>query len=298
MSRALGRPQTQVVLTDGNRDALDNLAANLALNGVRFSGPGSSSAVAERDSGPREPGCRGGATLSHEGPERTTSTSASPAPEVVLQRLRWEAAPPEALQAMGADLVVGADVVYDPRAVPALVRVLADLLSAAAPAGDQYSPERAPGGGSWGAFSGAQPGVKCLLQSNATPPGRCQKGAAALTSLPPEQPGGDHGGLGPPPRPGSSSSEATGCGRLNGGCFGPPPPAGRPRAYVATVLRNAATLEEFLGLARSKGLRATDVTGAFPRTRCFQHRAGAGQEEVLLHELEVVADPAAATRGR
>ncbi|CAI5527787.1 unnamed protein product [Closterium sp. Naga37s-1] len=147
-----------LILTDASTASLANLCANLATNGLPFSSgpeiplirpshphgskrtarPGQGAqlwARREEQRGRREEACevtwsegvsgmqecegvRGGGRAGGEGGAR-----------VHVQQLCWEEVTPALASSLSADVIIGADIVYDPSVVPALADTLAALLS-------------------------------------------------------------------------------------------------------------------------------------------------------------------------
>lgn len=116
-----------LLLTDGDTETIANLRYNLEINGVKAETcmPSSGTADHERDQdatedvgGPSE-GVKPGicAKQLHKDP-----------PAVQCLQLVWEDWGPERLAALQADVVLGADIVYNPECIPALVQVLYGLL--------------------------------------------------------------------------------------------------------------------------------------------------------------------------
>lgn len=91
---------SKVILTDGDLASLSNMKFNLETNQVAIMGK-----LKQKD---------------YQDPTSTT--------QVECRYLTWELASAEELQNCGADVILGADVIYDPSSVPHLVRVLAALL--------------------------------------------------------------------------------------------------------------------------------------------------------------------------
>ena len=110
-------PLEALTLLDRDNETLANLAANLALNGVRCRIP-DERAKPERN-----------APTTALLPVRQTEDRDAGSPCVVsLRRLDWHDFDPARLRSIRADVVVAADVLYDPLDVPALLDVAAALL--------------------------------------------------------------------------------------------------------------------------------------------------------------------------
>eukprot|EP00271_Cylindrocystis_brebissonii_P007488 TRINITY_DN21058_c0_g1_i1.p1 TRINITY_DN21058_c0_g1~~TRINITY_DN21058_c0_g1_i1.p1 ORF type:complete len:557 (+),score=85.07 TRINITY_DN21058_c0_g1_i1:36-1706(+) len=103
----------EVILTDGDEDTLLNLCHNLLINDVNTTG---------LSDGREEMDKASPTTLRVEGREEER------APKVTIRHLDWETASEDGLQALRPDVVLGADVAYDPTVIPHLVRVIAALL--------------------------------------------------------------------------------------------------------------------------------------------------------------------------
>ncbi|CAI7902742.1 unnamed protein product [Closterium sp. NIES-53] len=154
-------PLAKLILTDASTTSLANLCTNLATNGLPFSSgpeipltrpshphgskrtarPGQGAqlwALREEQRGRREEACevtwsegvsgmqecegvRGGGRAGGEGGAR-----------VHVQQLCWEEVTPALASSLSADVIIGADIVYDPSVVPALADTLAALLSMSA----------------------------------------------------------------------------------------------------------------------------------------------------------------------
>ena len=106
-------PLEALTLLDRDHETLANLAANLAINGVPISTP-------ETGENELAPDPRGAAAPT----PRTRAT------RVALRRLDWHDFDPTRLRAIRAEIVVAADVLYDPTDVSALLDVTAALLGA------------------------------------------------------------------------------------------------------------------------------------------------------------------------
>jgi len=133
-------PLKALTLLDRDNETLTNLAANLAINGVK------STINARRDTCPtrvrEERVAAEGHRLDARGVQYTTEdetkqTKTTPS----LARLDWHDFDPAALASIRADAVVAADVLYDPTNVPALLDVTAALL------GRRKKKEETPGAG-------------------------------------------------------------------------------------------------------------------------------------------------------
>jgi predicted nicotinamide N-methyase len=137
---------SQVVCTDGNLQTLDNCRANLELNAVPLAAAAGAGAAA--DGGAQSAICCGAADAG--------SACA------VVQQLEWESGwspgagggPPAPVP----DVIVGADLLYDPLIIPVLLRLLQQILQH--PRREAYTGER-------GASSAAPPEVVlCTLRRN------------------------------------------------------------------------------------------------------------------------------------
>ena len=112
------RGASALTLLDRDNETLANLAANLELNGIP-------SRILKHkkqddDDDEREAG--------DEDDPNDEDDFAIPKPRVSLSRLDWHDFDPARLASLRADLVVAADVLYDPTNVPALLDVAAALL--------------------------------------------------------------------------------------------------------------------------------------------------------------------------
>ncbi|GBG66650.1 hypothetical protein CBR_g66786 [Chara braunii] len=148
-------------LTDGNDEALCNLSINLAINGIAVGGGGGGGGGKEEGGRGKEEGGggkeggrgRGGeaplatryvSNLSIDGDSMSSAVQGEgigirPSDHrrqsrqhrtVIVDKLCWEdaAQEPRKLESYGADVILGADIVYDPSVVPTLVEVLGILL--------------------------------------------------------------------------------------------------------------------------------------------------------------------------
>ena len=142
-------PLKALTLLDRDNETLTNLAANLAINGVK------STINARRDTCPtrvrEERGDRlegnrldaptGVGAFREDETKRKQSAALSTPTTASLARLDWHDFDPAALASIRADAVVAADVLYDPTNVPALLDVTAALL------GRRKKKEETPGAG-------------------------------------------------------------------------------------------------------------------------------------------------------
>ena len=143
-------PLAALTLLDRDNETLTNLAANLAINGVK------STINARRDTCPTrvreervaaeghrlDAGVGVGAFREDETKRKQFSASTPTTPTTPsLARLDWHDFDPAALASIRADAVVAADVLYDPTNVPALLDVTAALL------GRRKKKEETPGAG-------------------------------------------------------------------------------------------------------------------------------------------------------
>ncbi|WOL16031.1 hypothetical protein Cni_G24813 [Canna indica] len=97
---------SKVILTDGDASTLANMRSNLELNNL-------------------------------DAETKTTSTKwTSVKPMVECRYLHWESASRSELQQYQPEIVLGADIIYDPLCIPHLVRVLSSLLNSA-----EYEPK-------------------------------------------------------------------------------------------------------------------------------------------------------------
>eukprot|EP00897_Mesotaenium_endlicherianum_P000895 jgi/Mesen1/10806/ME000092S10290 len=311
----------KVVLTDGNLEALHNLSHNLTINGARIAlAPPEDQQVAARE--------EHGTAWQAAAPSRETSDALSgppvgesadvDAPEVSCTQLRWEDAEREELEAHEADLILGADLVYDPRVVPMLVKVLALLLQRTPKVGEAEeksvgtrlndgddrlrdshqggpeasgAPSRAEaeevtvanahrGVGCDAMLEGSVADGKVLSNSHLECERGIERGCSCGTVC------GDDGG--------------EGCGGFDGGadlicsyngltsaCVDNLSKSTsfkcKPFALIATALRNEATLELFLRSAMEAGLRYFDVSSIMQPDECFYRQAGASRERIFLH---------------
>ncbi|CAI5480130.1 unnamed protein product [Closterium sp. Yama58-4] len=149
-------PLAKLILTDASTASLANLCTNLATNSLPFSsGPGisplrpshphgSTSQSAQRcangvvQCGGREEVCEGtwseGAAgmQGWEGVEGEVCAGGEGGARVHVQQLCWEEVTPALASSLSADIIIGADIVYNPSVVPALADALAALLSTSA----------------------------------------------------------------------------------------------------------------------------------------------------------------------
>ncbi|GJP85784.1 hypothetical protein CLOP_g15883 [Closterium sp. NIES-67] len=156
-------PLSKLILTDASSESLANLCANLTINGLQFtsdaavSPPLSATSCQGKQHGEKEQGGLGsdgaamhegarvqdGARSEHEG------TRADEGARVHVQQLSWEDMTPSLASTISADVILGADIVYDPSVVPALADALAALLSTSAQTGcterDTWQDERPAG---------------------------------------------------------------------------------------------------------------------------------------------------------
>ncbi|GAV77992.1 Methyltransf_16 domain-containing protein [Cephalotus follicularis] len=189
---------SKVILTDGDLSSLANMKLNLELNQLR-----TYTDVLERATGhPRMVKCL---------------------------FLPWESASEYELHDFMPDIILGADVIYDPSCLPHLVRVLAILLHKV-----DSCPQIQKGGDHNslldnkcvdGQVNGANKGN--LSDSNAVSDGKCinECGGKAIYNAAPKGRSREH-----------------------------------PVAYIASVIRNIGTFNYFLALADEANLRITDQT--------------------------------------
>ena len=117
MARSPATPRL-LTLTDSDPDTLFNLQRNLAANGVAVGG----TAAAETETGTEKD-----TSSDQEAPE---ASEFEPSTEpVTILRLEWTDFEPFVLRDLGADLVVGADILYDPLSIPPLLNALECLLA-------------------------------------------------------------------------------------------------------------------------------------------------------------------------
>jgi predicted nicotinamide N-methyase len=112
------RGASALTLLDRDNETLANLAANLELNGIP-------SRILKHDDDDDDDDER---EAGDEDDPNDEDDFAIPKPRVSLSRLDWHDFDPARLASLRADVVVAADVLYDPSDVPALLDVAAALL--------------------------------------------------------------------------------------------------------------------------------------------------------------------------
>ena len=133
-----------VVFTDCHPLVLDALRENLRINGLA-PGPAPDAAAAP-EGDPRRPPSTAGPAVPREGEgggaggDPCHSGASGAAPCAHLVPLDWHTATALQLRALEADVVVAADVVYDPAIIDDLVRTIKGALAAGADAGMRAGP--------------------------------------------------------------------------------------------------------------------------------------------------------------
>ncbi|CAI5970643.1 unnamed protein product [Closterium sp. NIES-65] len=151
----------QLILTDASTTSLTNLCTNLATNALPFSSspeiplvhplrPHGSKRTAvpsqgvqhraheEEQSAEREEVCKGNRSegaaemQGWEGVGGEGCAGGKGGARVHVQQLCWEEVTPALASSLSADVIIGADIVYDPSVVPALADALAAFLSTSA----------------------------------------------------------------------------------------------------------------------------------------------------------------------
>lgn len=210
---------SQVILSDGDLSALSNMKINLELNQLS----------AETDVLKRF--C--------EDPNTQVKAGMDNKSTVKCFHLPWESATESELQEHLPDIILGADIIYDPSCLPHLVRVLAILLKQKK-AYSQTREESCKGQFQEAkhiAVNGASEGKSFLA--------RDLHGSECVTIQ-------NGNGNGTDPRRVVELNGGSSVARLKK----------RPVAYIASVIRNIDTFNCFLKLAEAANLVITDITEA------------------------------------
>ncbi|KAJ6682951.1 S-ADENOSYL-L-METHIONINE-DEPENDENT METHYLTRANSFERASE SUPERFAMILY PROTEIN [Salix koriyanagi] len=210
---------SQVILSDGDLSALSNMKINLELNQLS----------AETD------------VLKRFGEDPNTQVKADMDNKSTVKcfHLPWESATESELQEHLPDIILGADIIYDPSCLPHLVRVLAILLKQK----KAYSQTREE---SWkGQFQEAKHIVVNGAYEGKSFLARDLHGSECVTI----QNGNDNG---TDPRRVVELNGGSSVARLKK----------RPVAYIASAIRNIDTFNCFLKLAEAANLVITDITEA------------------------------------
>ncbi|KAK9146766.1 hypothetical protein Sjap_006669 [Stephania japonica] len=190
---------SKVVLSDGYMSTLENMKLNLELNQLTAATAMSTGTVQDTDS-------------------------------VECKYLQWESASVSNLQGFQPDIILGADVIYNPSCLPDLIKVLSVLLSLKKPnqikegCCDRFPKTRCVDGDRDGAN-----GNKLELNQ--------QRDIKCSSTIKSESKNDE-----PIIHPCNSAAD------------------GSPLAYLATVIRNAGTFDYFLKLADQAHLSVVDVT--------------------------------------
>ncbi|KAJ7523909.1 hypothetical protein O6H91_18G067700 [Diphasiastrum complanatum] len=224
---------SKVVLTDGDLITLSNLRHNLLINGIN---------VAE-----------------HEIADNVKETSENSV-QVLCKQLCWESAfrNKDEIHAIDAEIILGADLIYDPTTVPDLVSVLVTLLSS----------RRASSKPKSGDFTNREHPVSSEVKVSEDSNGFWLSQEPYQSSK--HQEVREH--------PGSDTKDSvcslTKCNR-----------AGFPVAYFTTAKRNIKTLNFFFNTARAAGLQVLDVTESMQPFHYLQGLCSLDRSSILIHKL-------------
>lgn len=144
MARHPATPR-RLTLTDADPDAMFNLTRNLVLNGVAVGGVDAAAATAataadaataaeDADAATAAAAATVADSAAAEAADAAATATATETTSVSMLRLDWRDFEPAVLRDLGTDLVVGADILYDPLDIPLLLNALEGLIPAAAAA--------------------------------------------------------------------------------------------------------------------------------------------------------------------
>lgn len=147
MARHPATPR-RLTLTDADPDAMFNLTRNLVLNGIAVGGVDAAAATAataadaataaeDADAATAAAAATDADSAAAEAADAADAAATATATEttsVSMLRLDWQDFEPAVLRDLGTDLVVGADILYDPLDIPLLLNALEGLIPAAAAA--------------------------------------------------------------------------------------------------------------------------------------------------------------------
>jgi len=229
----------KIVLTDGDLATLANLRHNLQVNGVKVHGK---------------------ETLNCNEP-----SLCSPANGVECRQLLWEIASEKELRTYSANVILGADLIYDPEYIPHLVHVVASLLSF-----ESSMPRNNDGNSIDQVFrtAGDEDGDDAFNLSAAEETATLKEYSitndCCNTSCTEEK----------DPKLCQQPRDL----RQNGQwqCI----------AYIASALRNPETLVYFVETARAAQLEITDVTDVMQPLKCFTDIKGFDRTRIRLHRLQ------------
>ncbi|KAG5244873.1 branched-chain-amino-acid aminotransferase protein [Salix suchowensis] len=235
---------SQVILSDGDLSALSNMKINLELNQLS----------AETN------------VLKRFGEDpNTVKADMDNKSTVKCFHLPWESATESELQEHLPDIILGADIIYDPSCLPHLVRVLAILLKQK----KAYSQTREE---SWkGQFQEAKHIVVNGASEGKSFLARDLHGSECVTIQ-------NGNGNGTDPRQVVELNGGSSVARLKK----------RPVAYIASVIRNIDTFNCFLKLAEAANLVITDITEALVPLNLLPYMQSYNRSKQGEGEVEVI----------